>query len=174
MINIKSTVCAALALTFAAGSALPVAAAPAFVPKAQTQAVDGDVVNVQMNRDERQWRRDGRYERREDRRETRFERRQDRREARFERRNGRYYYNGHRGYRERRDGYRYHNGYWFPAGAFIAGAIIGGALNNAQPSSSYDSAHESWCHDRYRTYRSSDNTYMSSAGYRKACNSPYS
>jgi hypothetical protein len=169
MNRFKSTICAALALTFAAGSAIPVTAAPAFVPKAQT-AVEGDVVNVQM----RQERRERRFDRRQDRREERFDRRQDRREARFERRNGTAYYNGKRGYRDRRDGYRYYNGYWFPAGAFIAGAIIGGVINNAQPSSSYGSAHVNWCNDRYRTYRSSDNTYMSSAGYRKACNSPYS
>lgn len=170
MMKLRHTLCAALAFTFAAGSALPVAAAPVFVPKAQSLAAEGNVVDVQLRLDDRE----RRFERRQDRRERRFERRQERREARFERRNGRYYYNGHRGYRDRRDGYRYYNGYWFPAGAFIAGAIIGGALNNAQPSSSYGSAHVDWCHDRYRTYRSSDNTYMSSAGYRKECYSPYS
>lgn len=176
MFTFKSTICAALALTFAAGSAVPAAAAPAFVPKAQqTQAADSNVVDVQLRRDERQRnryeRREDRFERREDRREQRFDRRQDRREARFERRNGRYYYNGHRGYRDRRAGYRYYNGYWFPAGAFIAGAIISGAINSAQQSG--DSAHVNWCNDRYRTYRSSDNTFMSTAGYRKECNSPY-
>ena len=44
--------------------------------------------------------------------------------------NGRKYgwYNGHRGYRYKRQGDRYHDGFWFPAGAFIAGAIIGGAI----------------------------------------------
>lgn len=170
MMKLRNTLCAALALTFAAGSALPVAAAPVFVPNAQSLSAEGNVVDVQLRLDDR----DRRFERRQDRRERRFDRRQERREARFERRNGGYYYNGHRGYRDRRDGYRYYNGYWFPAGAFIAGAIIGGALNNAQPSSSYGSAHVNWCHDRYRTYRSSDNTYMSSAGYRKECYSPYS
>ncbi|SMH51353.1 BA14K family protein [Mesorhizobium australicum] len=164
----SNTICAAIALTFAAGSALPVAAAPLVAPNAQTEAAGGNVLDVQMSGEQRQ----RRFDRRQDRREDRFEHRQDRREARFERRNGRYYYNGHRGYRERRDGYRYYNGYWFPAGAFIAGAIISGAINNATQSSG--SAHVNWCHDRYRTYRSSDNTYMSSAGYRKACNSPYS
>lgn len=170
MMKLGNTLCAALALTFAAGSALPVAAAPVFVPKAQSLSAEGNVVDVQLRLDNQE----RRFERRQDRRERRFDRRQERREARFERRNGGYYYNGHRGYRDRRDGYRYYNGYWFPAGAFIAGAIIGGALNNTQPSSSYGSAHVNWCHDRYRTYRSSDNTYMSSAGYRKECYSPYS
>ena len=171
MTNFRSTLCAALALTFAAGTALPAGAAPAYAPRpSQAEAADGDVVNVQMYRDERK----RRFDRREYRGETRFDNRRDRREARFERRNGSYYYNGHRGYRDRRAGYRHYNGYWFPAGAFIAGAIIGGVMNNAQPSSSYGSGHANWCHDRFRTYRSSDNTYMSSAGYRKECNSPYS
>ena len=43
-------------------------------------------------------------------------------------RNGRY--NGYRGYRSYRPGYRYNNGSWYPAGAFIAGALIGGAIAN--------------------------------------------
>jgi hypothetical protein len=118
MNKFKSTISAALALTFAAGSAIPVTAAPAFAPNATT-AANGNVVDVQYRRD--------------------------------------------------------HDGYWFPAGAFIAGAIISGAIANSQSSSSGGySAHVNWCNDRYRTYRSSDNTYMSSAGYRKECNSPYS
>jgi len=176
MNKFSSTLCAALAATFAAGSALPVAAAPVFMPKADTaQAID---VQFRWNnsREERMQRRENRRERRfdarQDRREDRFERRQDRREARFERRNGNPYYNGRRGYRERRDGYRYYNGFWFPASAFIAGAIISGAIAN-QSSSGNWSAHVRWCDDRYRTYRSSDNTYMSSSGYRRECNSPY-
>jgi hypothetical protein len=159
MTSIKSSICAAIALTFAAGSVLPVAAAPAFAPNA-SQSLDRGLIEVQMKRDERK----RRFERNNDRR--------DGRDGRFERRGGNYFYNGHRGYRDRRAGYRYYNGYWFAPGAFIAGAIIGGAMN-AQPSSSYGSAHVRWCNDRYRTYRSSDNTYMSTAGYRKACNSPY-
>jgi len=165
MNRFKATICAAIAATFAAGSALPVAAAPVFVPAAQSES---NVVQVHFgDRDDRRLsrdRRDGRYERRD---------RRDRRDGRFEARNGRYYYNGHRGFRDRRAGYRYHNGYWFPAGAFIAGAIIGGAMNSAASASSGGSAHVNWCNDRYRTYRSSDNTFMSTAGYRKACNSPY-
>lgn len=34
------------------------------------------------------------------------------------------------------------------------------------------SAHESWCKSRYRSYRSSDNTYTSYGGSRKDCISP--
>jgi hypothetical protein len=81
------------------------------------------------------------------------------------------WYNGHRGYRDRRAGYRYHNGLWFPLAAFGAGAIIGGAVASDRGGSS--SRHVAWCESRYRTYRASDNTYVASAGVRRSCNSPY-
>lgn len=42
-------------------------------------------------------------------------------------RDGRWH-NGYRGYPRYRAGYRYHDGWWYPAGAFIAGALIGGAI----------------------------------------------
>lgn len=80
------------------------------------------------------------------------------------------YYNGHRGYREHRPGYRYHNGFWFPLAAFGAGAIIGGAIANSGP---HGNRHVAWCESRYRTYRPSDNTYVSSPGVRRSCVSPY-
>ena len=35
------------------------------------------------------------------------------------------------------------------------------------------SAHVDWCYDRYRSYRSSDNTFQPYQGPRRACNSPY-
>ncbi len=79
------------------------------------------------------------------------------------------YYRGHRGYRERRPGYRYHNGFWFPLAAFGAGAIIGGAMA-APPRGG---SHVAWCENRYRTYRASDNTYVASGGVRRSCVSPY-
>ena len=41
------------------------------------------------------------------------------------------WYNGYRGYPNYRPGYGYHNGWWFPAGAFVAGALIGGAIANS-------------------------------------------
>ena len=78
------------------------------------------------------------------------------------------YYNGHRGYRERRSGYRYHNGFWFPLAAFGAGALIGGAIQSSRPAS----GHVAWCESRYRTYRASDNTYVASGGIRRTCVSP--
>lgn len=79
------------------------------------------------------------------------------------------WYNGHRGYRHRRDGYREYNGWWFPA-AILGGAIIGNAIVN-QPSGG--SAHVQWCYDRYRSYRASDNTFQPYNGPRQQCVSPY-
>lgn len=101
-------------------------------------------------------------------------RRYDRREVRRDYRGHRDgYYNGHRGYRERRAGYRYYNGYWFPLAAFAAGAIIGGATQ-AQPTGGYGTGHYQWCENRYRSYRASDNTFQPYNGPRRQCNSPYS
>lgn len=93
----------------------------------------------------------------------------------YYRHHGRPYYNGHRGYRHHRDGWRRHNGWWFPPSAFIAGAIIGGAI--AQPAPVYrpqsGSAHVRWCYNRYRSYRAYDNTFQPYNGPRQQCYSPY-
>lgn len=130
----------------------PVQAMPLVPVQSQPEA-QVPVTNVQWDRrDDRRWMREHR---------------------RFER-NG--YYNGYRGYRERRPGYRYYNGFWFPLGAFAAGAIIGGAVNAPQrvTPGRYTARHYAWCEQRYRTYRASDNTYVAnSAGERRFCNSPY-
>jgi len=83
------------------------------------------------------------------------------------------WYGGHRGYRERRPGYRYHNGYWFPLAAFATGAIIGGAAA-ANRGGDLDSRHIAWCENRYRTFRASDNTFAPRVGVRAQCISPYS
>ena len=99
----------------------------------------------------------------------------------FERRGGRGYYNNHRGYRERRPGYRQHQGWWFPPAAFIAGAIIGGAIANQPPpvrtvprrAMSHHQAHIEWCYARYRSYRDWDNTFQPFNGPRRQCQSPY-
>lgn len=143
-----TTVAAALAVTitsYGPVQAMPRVAAPS--PSVQ------DVVNeVQYRRD----RRDRRDFRRSDRRRD------------FRRDNRRGYYNGHRGYRERRRGYRYHNGFWFPLAAFATGAIIGGAAQ-ARPGGS----HVQWCINRYRSYRTSDNTFQPYNGPRRQCVSPY-
>jgi hypothetical protein len=103
---------------------------------------------------------------------------------RFYRRGNYYYYNGHRGYRHSRPGWREHNGWWFPPAAFIAGALIGGAIAS-QPAPvyrepepvyrqpSYGDAHVRWCYERYRSYRSYDNTFQPNYGPRQQCVSPY-
>lgn len=143
-----SGLCAATMMLTTFGISLA-AAAPIAVPQFEVQK--SDAIQVQSRRDRRD-----RYDRRD----------------RFERRGDSYYYNGRRGYRTKRPGYRYHNGYWFPAAAFIAGAVIGGAVAN-QPSTRLSSAHVRYCADRYRSYRASDNTFQPNAGPRQQCRSPY-
>lgn len=90
----------------------------------------------------------------------------------FERRGNYAYYNGHRGYRDRRDGYRYHNGFWFPLAAFAAGAIIGGAIVSSPPPP-VRNPHVDWCLAHYRTYNPYDNTFQPYVGPRMVCRSPY-
>lgn len=148
------TAVAVLATSFVPVSAAPMMpAAPMAVQTSANQATE--VQYRHHDRDRRYYRHD-----------------RDRRHYRHDRRVYREgYYNGHRGYRERRSGYRYHNGYWFPLAAFATGAIIGGAITN-QPRVS-GSNHYQWCANRYRTYRASDNTYVPRAGVRATCVSPY-
>lgn len=97
--------------------------------------------------------------------------------VRIVRRGDNHYFNGHRGYRYQRPGYRQYNGFWFPAAAFVAGAIVGGAINN-QPAPVYrggsGNAHVQWCANRYRSYRAYDNTFQPYNGGRQQCYSPYS
>ncbi len=140
--------------TAASASSLGLARA---VPLAQS--ADANVVDVQYRRD-----------------------RGDRAERRWHNRRGFYrdrnysYYNGYRGHRERRAGYRQHNGYWFPAAAFVLGAIVGGAIANqpvrAAPGR-FGQAHVNWCASQYRSYRVSDNSFQPFNGPRRACVSPY-
>lgn len=98
----------------------------------------------------------------------------------FYRQGNRGYYNGHRGYTQRRAGYRYHNGYWFPPAAFVMGAIIGGAIASqpgvtapAPRPGRLSQAHVRWCQDRYISYRLSDNSFQPYNGPRRACVSPF-
>lgn len=91
------------------------------------------------------------------------------------------YYNGHRGYRDRRPGYRYHEGYWFPLAAFAAGAVIGGAVAApryvepapAPVAGNLNPRHYDWCATRYRSYDSYSNTFQPYNGPRQQCLSPY-
>jgi hypothetical protein len=125
MRQISTSLCAAVALSFALGSAAPAMAAPVLAPTAP--AASSDVVQIQSRR----------------------------------------------GYRDRRPGYRQHNGWWFPPAAFIAGAIIGGGIANQQPQR-LSRQHVRWCQERWRSYRVSDNSYQPLNGPRRACVSPYS
>ena len=161
MKTLLSGMCAAaLGATFAVTSVAPLNAAPIFVPKAQT--AQPDVIQVQdgMRWRKRNSRKGGNVN--ENWRGNNF------------RRDGNYaWYNGKRGYRYKRAGYRYYNGFWFPAGTFIAGAVIGGAIANSNNYSG-GSAHVAWCRDHYRSYRERDNTFQPNNGPRRQCNSPYS
>jgi hypothetical protein len=134
-------------------------AQPMPVPtQVQAPAAEGNVINVRSHR---------------------ADRRADWRERRgFERRGDRAYFRGYRGQRHARPGWRQHQGWWFPPAAFAAGAILGGVLGQATqpqqpPRRGMSQAHVQWCYDRYRSYRSSDNTFQPYQGPRRQCNSPY-
>lgn len=77
------------------------------------------------------------------------------------------YYNGYRGYRHPRRGYRQYRGYWFPPRAFRPHERRG-------PTRSMSRAHVEWCYNRYRSYRHWDNTFQPYHGPRRQCYSPYS
>ena len=89
--------------------------------------------------------------------------------GRFERRGKSYFYNGHRGYRDRRPGWRQYNGFWFPPSAFSFGIIISPSRGRV----SLSAQHRAWCEDRYISYRASDNTFQPYNGPRQECVSPY-
>ena len=152
-----TTIAAALAVAIT--SYVPVNALP--LPAGSSAPVAQNLVTDVQYRD----RRDHRWDRRDRRRDYRRDFRRDDRAG---------YYRGHRGYRERRSGYRYYNGFWFPLAAFSAGAIIGGSASQARPGRALSPRHYQWCENRYRSYRASDNSYQPYQGPRSQCNSPYS
>lgn len=74
---------------------------------------------------------------------------------------------GYRGYHNRRAGYRRHtDGYWYPNAAFTV-RVAPGVRVKVGPQ------HTRWCRDRYRSYRTSDNTFVAVGGVRRVCRSPY-
>ncbi|OWK18418.1 hypothetical protein AJ88_04895 [Mesorhizobium amorphae CCBAU 01583] len=140
-----------LSASFVAAEIVPVNAQPSYVPMGQ--GLSSDVQTVQYQ----EWRRNRNFNR----------------NRTFSRNDG-MYWNGHRGYREYRRGYRRHGDFWFPLAAFATGALITGAINNNQ-NRVYrgGDAHVQWCYDRYRSYRASDNTFQPYDGPRQQCYSPY-
>lgn len=167
MLKFVSSVCATAMLL-----SLPLMTPGFAMPRAMpAQAEQAAVVQVQHNRRNHNWRNDRRGG------DRNWNRRGGNRHSSNDwvRRGDNYYYRGHRGYRHHRPGYRQYNGWWFPPAAFIAGAIIGGAMA-PQPQIEYrpvNNAHVNWCHSRYRSYRSSDNTFQPYNGPRRQCVSPY-
>ncbi|MEM5582149.1 BA14K family protein [Roseibium sp. AS2] len=97
------------------------------------------------------------------------------------------YHNGHRGYRKPRKGYRQHNGWWFPPAAFslrfapthrnTGPRYVPGhgpdPRHGRRQARGLTPAHYQWCNQRYRSYRSADNTFQPYNGPRRACVSPY-
>jgi hypothetical protein len=84
------------------------------------------------------------------------------------------YYHGYRGFRDRRPGWRYHRGYWFPPDAFIDRRFTGSyVVPQRRVYRDTNRAHVEWCFDRYRSYRASDNTWQPYTGSRRQCRSPY-
>jgi len=191
-------VAAGIAVSLAFGGILPAGAAPFFAGR--HPATSSNIVKVQggggdmggnFQRNDAQKRNPPAYggperdapraERRPDRGPDRgLDRGADRRDARerFERRGNTAYYNGHRGYRERRDGYEEKNGFWFPAAAFLAGALLGGAVISNQNQAVAapppgGNPHVDWCASQYRSYNPYDNSFQPYNGPRRACRSPY-
>lgn len=182
MFKFVSSVCAA-AMTLS----LPLAAPAAAMPMPERAWDQSRIIQVQGGAGDNSQRvepglrwdgRDSRWDRRVERRDRdRWDRRVDRRDrdrySRLERRGDRYYYRGHRGYRDARPGYRQYQGWWFPPAAFIAGAIVGGAVSQPPVRAVPVDAHAEWCHARYRSYRAWDNTFQPYNGPRRQCISPY-
>jgi hypothetical protein len=143
-----------LSASIAASAAFPANAMPMFVPLAP--AATDNVQTVEARNGPRWIRRPGNHH---------FHRRIVRNDG--------VYWNGHRGYREYRPGYRRHGDLWFPLAAFAVGAVIGSAIANDQNRVYAGNAHIQWCYDHYRSYRASDNTFQPYHGPRRQCRSPY-
>ncbi|TIS61478.1 MAG: BA14K family protein [Mesorhizobium sp.] len=156
---VSGLLAATLSVSFAAAAAVPANAAQIYVP--QAAPASSDIQNIEARNGDLQWRH----------RNWRGNRDFGRN---FARRDGGVWWNGHRGYREYRRGYRRHGDYWFPLAAFATGALITGAIiNNQNRVYRGGDAHVQWCYDRYRSYRASDNTFQPYNGPRQQCISPY-
>ena len=84
-------------------------------------------------------------------------------------------WNGHRGYRYYRPGYRRHSdGWWYPLAAFGLGAAIIGGIARPGLGPAMPVSHVRWCQGRYRSYDPRTNTFQPYHGPRRVCMSPYS
>lgn len=150
------TATAAIASAFMAVSVLPAEAMPAFKPAPTTSE---NIQTVQYRGGY-----NGGY-------------RHDRGYDRGHHHGGKHHHNNGRDrrYYKQKD----NNDAWVPLAILGAGAlIIGGAVaannNNRVPvNSGVNPRHFDWCYDKYRSYRSSDNTFQPYNGPRKQCYSPY-
>ncbi|MEO5759375.1 MAG: BA14K family protein [Mesorhizobium sp.] len=162
---ISGLMAATLSVSFAAAAAVPVNAAPIPLPMAPAASPEMSGLQLVENRNgdlqggNFQWRKRGGNSR-------------DWNRGRNYDRGA--YWNGHRGYRDYRPGYRRHGDNWFPLAAFAAGALVTGAIiNNNQNRVYQGNSHVQWCYDQYRSYRASDNTFQPYNGPRQQCRSPY-
>ncbi|MBO9123658.1 MULTISPECIES: BA14K family protein [unclassified Rhizobium] len=85
----------------------------------------------------------------------------------YDRRYDRRYYN------HDYDRYHRHNDAGLIIGGLAAGALIGGLIASQPRAPRYvGNDHVSWCYNRYRSYRASDNTYQPNYGPRRQCAGP--
>lgn len=83
------------------------------------------------------------------------------------------HFQGYRGWRYKRPGYRrHHNGWWYPRAAFGPRVIIRKKRHH-RAVRGLPRQHFIWCDRRYRSYRAWDDTFQPYRGPRRHCNSPY-
>lgn len=86
----------------------------------------------------------------------------------FSFRSGNVYFNGHRGYRQKRSGFVLHRGYYFP------GHVIRPRVVHKPRVIRLNNSHVRWCYARYKTYSHHSNTFFIRRGVKAVCRSPYS
>lgn len=167
---VSGMLAATLSVSFAAAAAVPANAASFYVPQNSAASSDVQTVDWQPQLKHRNFRGKNFHGNRNFGRNFGGNYGVNRSFAR----NDGAFWNGHRGYREYRNGYRRHGDYWFPLAAFATGALITGAIVNSENNRVYEgNSHVQWCYDHYRSYRSSDNTFQPNYGPRRECRSPY-
>ena len=141
---------AVLSVSFIGAEIAAANAAPLYVP--QTPAATSDLQLVAERGDGSRW-----------------HRRNYPRESRHFRGSRDGYWNGYRGSRSYRNGYKRRGDLWFPLAAFATGAIISGAIANDRRPVYRGNSHIEYCYNRYKSYRASDNTYQPYNGPRRQC-----